>query len=193
MDTKTLNKINEITSVGEWKEVKGYPNYMVSTNGEVLSKTKGVILKHYINGGGYKVVSLRSNGRPKQFLVHRLVAIAFISNPDNKPVVNHIDSDRGNPKKGNLEWVTHKANSEHMVNSFRSPDQTMTILFDKRGEEICVFPSERRCLHYVYKHFRLEHGYDEGEEIVGDDIEIYRELSAVLRDGIVAKRVKLNF
>ncbi|ARI76878.1 NUMOD4 domain-containing protein [Halobacillus mangrovi] len=44
MDTQTLNKINEITSVGEWKDVEGYPNYMVNTDGAVLSKTNGKIL-----------------------------------------------------------------------------------------------------------------------------------------------------
>ena len=193
MDTQTLNKIKEITSVGEWKEVEGYPNYMVNTDGEVLSKTNSKILTHHINTGGYKFVSLRINGKPKQLLVHRLVAIAFIPNPDNKPVVNHIDSNRGNPQKSNLEWVTHKENSEHMVNSFGSPNQTMAILLDKMGNEICVFPSGNRCLKYIYKQFRIKYGYDEDEEIVGVDIELYTELSPVLRDGRAARRVKLNF
>lgn len=193
MDTQTLNNIREITSVGEWKEVKGYPNYMINTDGEVLSKTNGKILTHHINNGGYKFVCIRINCKPKQLLVHRLVAIAFIPNPDNKPVVNHIDSDRGNPQKSNLQWVTNKENIEHMVYSFRSINQTMTILLDKTGDELCVFPSKNRCLKYVYKQFRIKYEYDEGEEIVGEDIELYTELSPILRDGGVARRLKLNF
>ncbi|CDQ39975.1 HNH endonuclease [Virgibacillus salexigens] len=192
MDTQTLNKLNEITSVGKWKEVESYPNYMVNTDGDVLNKTNGKLLTHHINNGGYKFVRLRINGKPKQLLVHRLVAKAFIPNPDNKPVVNHIDSDRLNPKKSNLEWVTHKENSEHMVNSFRCPNQTLTILLDKMGNEICVFPSRIRCIRYIANRFRIEHGYDEGEAIV-EDIEFYTELSPVSRDGRLARLFKLNF
>ncbi|PTL37408.1 NUMOD4 domain-containing protein [Alkalicoccus saliphilus] len=139
MDAQTFNKIKEITSVGEWREVEGYPNYMVNTYGEVLNKNNGKIIKQHNNTGGYKFVCLRSYGKPKQLLVHRLVATAFIPNPDNRGVVNHIDSDRGNPQKSNLEWVTHKGNSEHMVDNFRSPNQTMTILLDKFEYEIFFF------------------------------------------------------
>ncbi|WP_273854046.1 NUMOD4 domain-containing protein [Guptibacillus spartinae] len=193
MDTKTLNTINEITSVGEWKEVKDYPNYVVNTDGDVLSKKTGKLLKHQINTRGYKFVRLRNDGKPKMLLVHRLVAITFIPNPDNKPVVNHIDSNRENPQKTNLEWVTHKENSEHMVNHFRCPNQTMTILLDKKGDEIGVFPSYKRCINYACNHYRFRHGYKEGEDISHVDMELYTDLPAVLRDGRVAKRIKLTF
>jgi len=192
MDIQTFYKIKEITSVGEWKEVEGCPNYMINTDGYVLNITNGKLVTHHINNNGYKYVALRVNNKPKQLLVHRLVAIAFIPNPDNKPIVNHIDSDRLNQKKSNLEWVTHKENSDHMVNSFRSPNQTMTILLDKMGNEICVFPSHSRCITYIFNRFRIEHGYNEGEAIV-EDIEFYTELSHVIRDGRVALRYKLSF
>lgn len=192
MDIQTFYNIKEITSVGEWKEVEGCPNYMINADGDVLNITNGKLMTHHINSGGYKFVCLRINGKPKQLLVHRLVAKAFIPNPDNKPIVNHIDSDRLNPKKSNLEWVTHKENSEHMVNSLRCPNQTLTILLDKMGNEICVFPSRIRCIRYIYNRFRIEHGYDEGEAIV-EDIEFYTELSHVIRDGRVALRYKLSF
>ncbi|CDQ41950.1 NUMOD4 domain-containing protein [Virgibacillus salexigens] len=193
MDTQTLNKLNEITSVGKWRDVEGYPNYMVNTDGEVLNKTNGKKLTHHINNGGYKFVRLRTNGKPKQLLVHRLVAIAFIPNHDNKPIVNHKDSNRGNPKKSNLEWATHKENSEHMVDNFGSTNQTMTILMDKMGDEICIFPSKKRCLKYIYKQFRIKYGYHEDEAIVCVDIEPYTELSPISRDGRVARLFKLNF
>jgi len=55
------------------------------------------------------------------------------------------------------------------------------------------FSSENRCLKYVYEQFRIKYGYEEDEEIVGVDGELYTELSPLLRDGRVARRVKLNF
>lgn len=195
MDTQISNIVKEVTTVGEWKEVVGYLNYLVSAEGEVLNINTGRILSQSVNPKGYRLVSLGKNGKYKQYLVHRLVAKAFIPNPDNKPVVNHKDSNRGNSNRSNLEWVTHKENSEHMVNNFRSPTQTMTILLDKTGNEICVFPSEARCLRYIYKRFRIERGYSEYEPIVGDDwdMELYKELSPVSRDRRPARVLKLNF
>ena len=121
MGKQILNKIKEITSVGEWKDIEECPSYIINTDGDVLNKTNGRLLAQRLTPGGYKYVDLRSDGKAKRRLVHRLVAIVFIPNPDNKPIVNHIDSDRKNPKKSNLEWVTHKENSEHMVNNYRHP------------------------------------------------------------------------
>ncbi|MCP3033588.1 NUMOD4 motif-containing HNH endonuclease [Halobacillus sp. A1] len=192
MDTQISNKIKAITSVGEWKEVDGFPNYLVSTEGEVINKTTVKRMNQHVNHGGYKYVNLSHKGKAKQQLVHRLVATAFIPNPDNKAVVNHIDADRGNPKKSNLEWVTHKENSEHMVNSFRSPNQMMAILLNKKGEEIALFPSNKRCIEYIFNRYRMQHGYYEGEPIF-EDIEFYEELSPVMRNGRAARRMKLNF
>jgi|SRR5690625_566399 len=193
MAKQILRKVKEITSVDVWKDIEECPNYMINTDGDVLNKTNGKLLTHHINTGGYKYVDLRSDGKAKRRLVHRLVAISFIPNPDNKPIVNHIDSDRKNPKKSNLEWVTHQENSEHMVNSYRHPTQTMSILLDKTGEEICAFPSENRCIDYIYNHFRDKYGYGKDEPLIGVDMELYTEISPLLRDDRVARRIKLNF
>lgn len=70
-------------------------------------------LKPGINSGGYKVVSLFKNGIAKQYYIHRLVAIHFISNPNNLPEVNHKDGDKSNNHVSNIEWCTHKTNIEH--------------------------------------------------------------------------------
>jgi len=120
MAIQILSKIKKITSVGVWKDIEEFPSYMINTDGDVLNKANGKLMTHHITAGGYKFVDLRSDGKAKRRLVHRLVAITFIPNPDSKPIVNHIDSDRLNSSKSNLEWVTHKENSDHMVNSFRS-------------------------------------------------------------------------
>ena len=88
-------------------------NYSVSSTGIVKNNTTGKILSQRIQQG-YKHVTLSlGNGKQKGCRVHRLVAIAFIDNPDNKPFVNHIDCDRGNNNVENLEWVTQSENVAH--------------------------------------------------------------------------------
>lgn len=73
------------------------------------------------NGHGYKFVSLRDGKRKKNFYVHRLVAMAFIPNPDNLPAVNHVDYNRANNAVGNLEWCTAKENIVYSSQNMRKP------------------------------------------------------------------------
>lgn len=95
-----------------WKAVKDYEElYEVSTFGNVRNKVTGKIKNPSDNGHGYKSVSFWRNNKGKLFYLHRLVATAFIDNPDNKPEVHHIDSDRSNNKLDNLQWVTSKENN----------------------------------------------------------------------------------
>lgn len=95
-----------------WKDVVGYEGlYQVSNLGQVKSLRKNIILKQNLNQNGYPRVVLNNRGR-KVCNVHRLVAIAFIPNPNEKPEVNHIDNNPQNSRVDNLEWVTHKENME---------------------------------------------------------------------------------
>lgn len=98
----------------EWKPISGYEGrYEVSNYGRVKSVAKnGLIMAQVKDTYGYVVVSL---GYPKVMKkVHRLVALAFIENPLCKPQVNHLDNKRDNNVLTNLEWVTHKENTEYM-------------------------------------------------------------------------------
>lgn len=96
----------------EWKKIKGYDNYLVSNEGRVksLQNNKEKILKPVSYKDGYLHVILCKNGKVKNFLIHRLVAQAFIPNPDNLPQVNHKDEDKTNNSVSNLEWCTAKYN-----------------------------------------------------------------------------------
>ena len=99
-----------------WKDVKGYEGmYCVSNFGRVKSfkRKKAMILKPFYNMDGYLNVELRDSKSRKTISVHRLVAIAFVPNPLNKPQVNHIDEVKTNNNISNLEWVTQKENMNH--------------------------------------------------------------------------------
>lgn len=83
----------------------------ISRNGEVFVKETGKILTPKNNGNGYLRIYIPKI--KKRFLLHRLVATAYIPNPDNKPQVNHIDGNKHNNSVSNLEWCTGPENMSH--------------------------------------------------------------------------------
>lgn len=109
-----------------WRDVVGYEGYYKVSN---IGNIKGVCRRVYsYNGGltiperqmipykhkcGYLKIALTKEHNPITYLVHRLVAIAFIDNPENKRTVNHKDGNRTNNGVANLEWMTHKENIIH--------------------------------------------------------------------------------
>ena len=94
----------------EWKDIVGFEGlYKVSTLGRVKSLRKNKIM-NFTTRSGYNVLNLRKEGKRYSKQVHRLVAEAFIENPQNKPIVNHKDTNRKNNNVNNLEWCTQKEN-----------------------------------------------------------------------------------
>jgi len=95
-----------------WTEVDNFENYEVSNLGKVKNSKTGRILKSCISAG-YVIVGLSCNSKIKTIPIHRLVAKAFIPNPENKPHVNHIDKNTLNNNVTNLEWNTPLENTLH--------------------------------------------------------------------------------
>ena len=97
-----------------WKSINEFPDYEVSNLGNIRNASTKHVLKGWIINSGYLVLALRKDGKKHNRLVHRIVAKAFISNPNNLPVVNHIDANRINNCASNLEWCTQKDNIHEM-------------------------------------------------------------------------------
>ena len=98
-----------------YKIIKDFENYMVDENGNILNWKTQIFKKPTSNnrGKGYLYVDLYNNGKHKRVYIHRLVAQAFIPNPENKPYINHIDGNPRNNNVKNLEWCTPLENVEH--------------------------------------------------------------------------------
>lgn len=96
----------------QWKPIDGFPNYQVSNKGRVKNIKTGRVLKNVIDSHGYYVVNL---GKGNMRMVHRLIAQAFLPNPDNLPQINHIDENKLNNDVSNLEWVTASQNIKHSI------------------------------------------------------------------------------
>ena len=99
-----------------WKDVAGFEGlYSISNMGRVKSQgnfeaRKTKMLKPQLLNTGYLIVKLSKQGKVFQFLVHRLVAEAFVPNPENKPEVNHLNELKNDNRACNLAWVTRKEN-----------------------------------------------------------------------------------
>ena len=116
----------------EWRKIPGYENYEVSNTGRVVNNNfnrKGIRKEMtYKKSRGYPAVSLFRNGKGKDITVHRLVAQAFIPNPDNLREVNHIDGNKVNNNVDNLEWCTREENMEHAKRNGLSYQRNRSIV-----------------------------------------------------------------
>ena len=117
-------------------------DYSVSTEGEVKKDTTNYIFSLSIQQD-YKFVSILINGQSNRMRVHRLVAMAFIPNPENKPYVNHINGDKGDNNVENLEWVTPSENTIHAVKTglMSNGRKRPVIHYNLNGEKMATFES----------------------------------------------------
>lgn len=123
-----------------YKDIQGYEGYQVSNHGNVKSLGNGKsrkekILKPFNNTKGYLQVTLCREGKQKQHLVHRLVAQAFIPNPQNLPQVNHRDENKTNNNVENLEWCDCVYNINYGTRTEKTSKQVICLETGK------VYPS----------------------------------------------------
>lgn len=148
----------------EWKTIIGYENYQVSNLGRVRSLRNNNV--YYLNpmrrgyeGQKYECVRLSNAEGPKNFAVHRLVASYFVPNPNNYPIVNHIDEDKLNNKASNLEWCTYSYNMTYNGLSKRKGEKLRNRkdcskpieMYTLSGELIKIFPSVGEAARFLHK------------------------------------------
>lgn len=113
-----------------WKELDDLPNYEISNMGRLRNKNTLRILKTRVSKLGYEHITITYGGEKYFRAIHRLVAKAFLINPDNKPEVNHIDENKLNNHVSNLEWMTKSENINHGTRNERvakSVSKTLSI------------------------------------------------------------------
>ena len=135
-----------------WKDIKGYEGkYKISNLGHILMlgaysdgrKYKQGLKKTRVDKGGYEYVNLTNwEGKVETVKIHRLVAEAFIPNPENKPCIDHIDCNRTNNNVDNLRWVTYKENANNPITR---------INLSKALIKVCESEENRQKKRYVAK------------------------------------------
>jgi len=103
----------------EWKDIVGWP-YQINRDGLIIHKKSGRVKKPIIDQDGYYRTTLWNKQETKNGIIHRELAIAFIPNPNNYPIVDHIDRDKKNNNLSNLRWASFEMNNsniEHVANS----------------------------------------------------------------------------
>jgi hypothetical protein len=158
---------------GRWAQVPGYEGlYEVSNTGLVIRiqrlefgfekqrVLKTIILKTRINNWGYKEVRLTKGGKTKTTSVHRLVAKAFIANPETKPEVNHIDGNKLNNRVDNLEFCTHAENVKHAYKTGLIVKMSKPVVNLCTGKE---FADAKMAAEYYQINYNTLRGYLNGQ------------------------------
>ncbi len=120
-----------------------YDRYTIDEYGNIFDNQKNKYLKQQDNGFGYKYVMMVIDGKYRQQKVHRLVAMAFVENKENKPFVNHLDCNRSNNYYKNLEWCTQKENINYAqkINSSYNDRNKKVGKYDKSNNLIKTYNS----------------------------------------------------
>lgn len=134
--------------------IKDFPDYMIGDCGTVISTKRGkkLVMTLKETTDGYLTIGIRTNNKKYYKSVHRLVAVEFIENPQNKEQVNHKDGNRKNNSVENLEWVTLKENIQHCFHVLGRKGQHTTsipcnLYYD--SEFIMYFDDIRKASEYA--------------------------------------------
>ena len=140
-----------------WKQIADYPNYEVSTEGEIRNSKTNLILKSSITKFGYRRINLTNGINRKAIFVHRLVAMAFIPLVEGKLLIDHIDKNKINNNVSNLRWVTPSENNDNR--DYYSKDK-------KELHHICNTPSGKYNVTFRLKNIPIHKKLETLEEAI---------------------------
>lgn len=121
------NRLNGLVDFGDYYEISNFGNIRSIDRTIDKRSLKGKILKQREDKDGYLMINLNLGGKKKTYKIHRLVAISFLQNLENKPEVNHKDGIKTNNNIDNLEWSTSKENIDHAYEN--------SLIYIPKGEE----------------------------------------------------------
>ena len=98
----------------EYKIIEDFPKYEINEEGNIRNKKTGRIMKPYMMKSYYRITLIKEKGKRDSAPVHRLLALAFIPNPENKPIIDHINRIKTDNRLSNLRWATFKENAENV-------------------------------------------------------------------------------
>ena len=132
-----------MSEVETFVKIEGFEKYEVSNLGKVRNMKTGKILKPILRRDGYLVLCLYGHNKQKHLLLHRIIATAFVDNPDEKPCVNHIDENKLNNDLSNLEWCSVRENNVHGTRMKRIAEKRFkkVIQLDLNDNVLNVFES----------------------------------------------------
>ena len=132
---------NQVLNIEKWKQIPNLP-YEISSLGKIRN-LQGKVLKTYIQNSGYEQIKINYQGLHIHKSIHRLVAEAFIPNPNNLPIVNHKDENPANNIVSNLEWCTVSYNNNYNKRNEKIGDEEGhdISVYDKDNKYIESFPS----------------------------------------------------
>ena len=183
----------------DWKSIPEFSRYEISTEGNIRSIYR--TLKPHIKNGYYSIALIDNDGKRRGMLLHRIVALTYLDNPDNKQTVNHIDGNKTNNKIGNLEWATNSEQNIHKnlnvdKKEFSTVSSRPVQLYDvNTNETLNTFKTAVLACKWIYDNnlqiFQIYKSFNDAKSTI--KARMCRTLRNNLSNGILYEKYRIKY